>query len=88
MQPFELHEVSSVFRVTALVNAAYYNLPEDFLFPGESHDFWEIIYVDRGQVVICHDEGSYLLKAGEMLPCMRCVNCVIPYRWPIQESLL
>ena len=69
MQPFELHEVSSVFRVTALVNAAYYNLPEDFLFPGESHDFWEMIYVDRGQVVICHDEGSYLLKAGEMLFC-------------------
>ena len=24
MQPFELHEVSSVFRVTALVNAAYF----------------------------------------------------------------
>ena len=69
MRDYQIQRIEPVFRVNALVNAAYYNLPEDYQFPGESHDFWELSYVDRGQVVILHDEGSYLLKAGEMLFC-------------------
>ena len=56
-----------VFRITSLVNAAYYVLPEDFVFYGESHDFWELVYVDRGQIAIKQEENSYLLKTGEML---------------------
>ena len=56
-----------VFRITALVNAAYYTLPEDFAFEGESHDFWELGYVDRGQVAVRQGENSYLLKTGEMM---------------------
>lgn len=69
MRDFQIQRIEPVFRVNALVNAAYYNLPEDYQFSGESHDFWELSYVDRGQVVIRHEDGSYLLKAGEMLFC-------------------
>ena len=58
-----------VFRVKSIVNAAYYVLPDDFYFSGESHDFWELVYVDRGQVAIRQEENSYLLKTGEMLFC-------------------
>ena len=55
-----------MFSVTHLINAAYYRLRPDFLWPGERHDFWELIYVDRGEVVIRADRDDYLLKAGEM----------------------
>ena len=60
-------KTESVFRITTLINVSYYNLPMDFSFPGESHDFWEVGYVDRGQVVMQRGDKSYLLKAGEML---------------------
>lgn len=55
------------FRITSLVNAAYYSLPEGFSFEGESHDFWELGYVDRGQVAVSYGRNSYLLKSGEMM---------------------
>ncbi|MBR4941329.1 MAG: helix-turn-helix transcriptional regulator [Clostridia bacterium] len=64
---FEKEQNLPVFRITALVNAAYYTLPEDFSFEGESHDFWELGYVDRGQVAVRQGENSYLLKSGEMM---------------------
>ena len=63
----ERSSIESIFRVTTLINVSYYELPTDFNFPGESHDFWEVGYVDRGQVVMQRGDKSYLLKAGEML---------------------
>ena len=55
MQDFLLKKTETEFRITALVNVSYYDLPTDFIFPGEKHDFWELGYVDRGQVVEYRD---------------------------------
>ena len=63
---FVLHSLEPLFQVTHLVNASYYPMPADYAFPGERHDFWELVYVDRGEVSIHADEKEYLLKAGEM----------------------
>ncbi len=57
------------FRVTALINLSYYRFPENFEFTGESHDFWELSYVDKGQIVVQQDGNSFLLKTGETLLC-------------------
>ena len=40
--------LNTVFDVEAVVNIAYYKLERDYSFSGESHAFWEFIYVDRG----------------------------------------
>lgn len=55
-----------VFDVKFLMNISYYKLASGFLTLGESHDFWELVYVDRGSVIITAGEDTYLLKAGEM----------------------
>ena len=49
------------------MNAAYYQLGPDFQWPGERHDFWEVVYVDRGEAVITAEEEEYTLKAWEMV---------------------
>ena len=67
MQVFLQEKTESVFRITTLINVSYYELPTDFNFPGETHNFWELAYVDRGQVVMRRGNKDYLLKAGEML---------------------
>ncbi len=57
------------FRITDMINASYYDLPGDFSYPEESHNFWELSYVDRGSIVERQNGESYLVKAGEMLLC-------------------
>lgn len=58
-----------VFRITALANLSYYKFPQDFAFAGESHDFWELSYVDKGQIAVQQDGNTFLLMSGEMLLC-------------------
>ena len=48
MNQYQKYKLDSVFTVTDLVNVSYYKLPRSYEFPGESHDFWEFIYITRG----------------------------------------
>ena len=52
--------------VQAVVSAFYHKSPKDFKFAGESHDYWELIYVDRGRMLITAGSQQYVLKAGEL----------------------
>lgn len=69
MESYVAQNIEPVLRVTALINTAYYRFPENFSFAGETHDFWELSYIDRGQIVVQHEKNKYLLKAGEMIFC-------------------
>ena len=42
--------VERTLRVEALFTALDVVRSRDFYFPGESHDFWELVYVCRGKV--------------------------------------
>ncbi len=58
-----------VFRITNMINASYYDLPKGFSYQEESHNFWELSYVDRGSIIGQQNGESYLVNAGEMLLC-------------------
>ena len=58
--------LKTVLNITHIVNILYYKFPKNFVFEGESHDFWELIYVDKGEVLITAGDIQYVLKAGEM----------------------
>ncbi len=45
----------------------YFEYRSDFRFPGESHDFWEFCYVDKGEVLITMDEKECVLKNGDIV---------------------
>lgn len=63
---FQIYSMTPVFSVTEFVNISYYKLPKNYEFPGESHEFWELIYVDQGELTVTAGENSFLLKAGEL----------------------
>ena len=67
MELYQMHKLEPVFFVKELANVAHYDLPSDFAFEGERHDWWELTYVDRGQIIISVNGENYLLKAGEMV---------------------
>lgn len=45
----------------------YFEYMCDFSFPGESHDFWEFLYVDKGEVNVLAGEKSHALKKGDII---------------------
>jgi len=69
MGKYQFKPFVPVFRITDLINVSYHDLPENFTYPEETHNFWELSYVDRGCIVERQNGESYLIKAGEMLLC-------------------
>ncbi len=61
------HKIVNMININKIVTIHYHELDKNFSFDGESHNFWEMVYVDAGEVEIDTDECSYLLKQGEMI---------------------
>lgn len=57
----------SAINVSEIVTIHYYEFDRDFVFNGERHDFWEMVYVDKGEVEIKRDEENITLKQGEII---------------------
>lgn len=43
------------------------NMPTDFSFPGESHDFWECMYIVDGTICAIGNERVYNLEPGHII---------------------
>ncbi len=57
----------TVVDVTKIVTIHYYEVDKDFAFDGEYHDFWEMVYVDKGSVAITRDGEEIILAQGEVI---------------------
>lgn len=55
-----------VFNVEKIITIFYMELSKSFHYDGESHDFWEMVYIDKGEMVCTADDRRYILKSGEM----------------------
>ena len=53
--------------VSRIVTVLYLENSSSFVFGGESHDFWEFNYIDKGCMVVTTDGKEFLLKSGEMV---------------------
>ena len=60
-------EISNQIKIDTLVSAFTVNRGEGYIFPGESHDFWEMVYISDGYAGIT--AGSKILKcrAGSLI---------------------
>lgn len=66
MDNYYIKSLETVFNITHIINISYYKFPKNFKFSGESHDFWEFVYVDHGELIITAGIKQYILKQGEM----------------------
>ncbi|MBQ8658807.1 MAG: AraC family transcriptional regulator [Clostridia bacterium] len=60
-------KLQSVINVSKIVTIHYYEFNRNFVFGGESHDFWEMVYIDKGRVEIAQDEEHIELNQGEIV---------------------
>lgn len=54
------------FEINKIVTVHYFSYASNFSFPGETHDFWEFVYVDNGTVEINGDGNTFILKKGQI----------------------
>ncbi len=64
---FLYHKLIPQFDIDSLINASFYHMTPKFQGFAESHDFWELVYCDKGQVLVQAGDNHYVLKAGEMV---------------------
>ncbi len=59
--------IQSVVNISRIVTIHYYEFDRNFVFRGERHNFWEMVYVDKGQVEIKRDDDIITLSQGEIV---------------------
>ena len=64
---FHPTELEKIFDVTHIVTLHDFKYTRDFLFTGESHDFWEMAFIRRGSVGVMAGSSGYTLGAGEAI---------------------
>lgn len=55
-----------LFNVEKIITIFYMELPKTFRYDGEQHDFWEMVYIDKGEMICTADKQRYVIKSGEM----------------------
>ena len=55
------------FTVDAVVTVHYFEHAKNYVFEGEKHDFWELVYVDKGRLEVIADENGYELSQGQAI---------------------
>ena len=53
--------------IDAIITLHYFEYMKNFEFKGESHDFWEFLYVDKGTVAVRADDSWTTLYTGDII---------------------
>ncbi len=59
--------LSPSIRIDRIYTVHYFEYMNDFFFPGERHDFWEFLCVDKGEAVVTAGENTFTLKKDEVI---------------------
>lgn len=59
------NQVQNLITVSKIINLRYFEFETSFVFKKESHNFWELIYVDKGSWEINTENQKLILNQGE-----------------------
>lgn len=61
------HKIVNLISISKIVTIHYYEFDKNFSYDGESHNFWEMVYIDSGNVHIKANNKDFYLKQGEVI---------------------
>lgn len=61
------HELQEVIRIDSIISIHYFEFVSGFIYDGERHDFWELVYADKGETEIITQNQRFTLKQGEII---------------------
>lgn len=59
------NSLRDVIKVNAIYTIHYFRYGKKFSYPVESHPFWELVYVDSGELVVTAGNKTFVMKQGE-----------------------
>lgn len=59
-------QIKEEFVIEEIFSMHYFEYSSDFVYPGESHDFWEFCYVDKGKIEITDNGNQFTLEKGNL----------------------
>jgi len=65
--PYQPVSLQRSLRVDEVYTVHYFEYTSHYAFAGESHDFWEFLYVDKGEVQVTADETKHALSRGQFI---------------------
>jgi AraC-like DNA-binding protein len=60
-------KLDEVFAIQKLFSVHYFEFEKNYRFAGEAHDFWEFVYVDKGEAEVIAGTRRQPLRHGEMI---------------------
>lgn len=61
------HKLENLLVVDKIVTIHFFEFDKNFSYGPESHDFWEIVYADKENIVCTADGKQIILNQGQML---------------------
>lgn len=59
--------LNDFITISNIVTIHYFEFAKDYVFSGEKHNFWELLYVDKGEVEILAEDVGYKLNQGDIV---------------------
>ncbi len=67
MSDYTGHNLDAIIEIEKLFSVHYFEYSKDFRFYGEKHNFWEFVYVDKGEITISADNSEITLSQGHVI---------------------
>lgn len=61
------HKIENLLVINKIITIHFLELTKNFATPTESHDFWELVCAEKGNIICTAGEKEILLKEGEVL---------------------
>lgn len=62
---YRKQKINCIINVSEIVTIHYFEFDRNFKSHGEKHDFWEIVYIDKGEAIITTKSREFTLRQGE-----------------------
>ncbi len=64
---YKKHRLSDTLKIEKLVTIYYNEFSNNAVFTGESHDFWELVYADKGSAIVTAEKEQFVLAQGSIV---------------------
>lgn len=64
---YTAYKLNTIFNITEFYSAFTRRIYKDYRFSGEIHNFWEMVYVTEGNVIVSADNDVVKLKSGSVI---------------------
>lgn len=64
---YKMTELTEELSIKRIISIHYFEYMSDFIFAGESHNFWEFLCVDKGEIKITSNHEKLVLKKGDII---------------------